>query len=474
MREYELIIDKALTKGLSPEPMPVNADFLYQCLGFRCGKARLEAHIPLTNPIPVTVDMFYNWPFPQFITGEKYNILVVRDSVTNQWDAVYLISADHLTVTHIFDIDELTFGKGTLMEIADFGEYLFMTNGVLMLIWDVALSAWLAVPASAIIPMMRAVCNFKGQAVGGNVVSAWHGCDETFYIWSKIGSMDFTPDEGNEAGYRRCPYGGEVYHTKRLGDHVIGYSSNGITLITPVTEPTTSFGFEEFSDIGPINQGAVGGNLIEHVFVGSDYNLWKIGIGVEVGGLKIAKTKPNILGYQYYMKQLAGEDIIVTYDPAEKNFYIGNSIKTFLLSSNGLTEVLQHPSAVWRSNRASYMLPETIDNRYPTITSEPVDMGYAGQKTISSIESDASVIDEPEAGVDYTNDNNLWGLASYKPVNNQGIATVIASGNAFRISLRFADIYNNTRISYIKARYKMTDLRGIRGVYAPPLRGQGA
>ena len=27
-------------------------------------------------------------------------------------------------------------------------------------------------------------------------------------------------------------------------------------------------------------------------------------------------------------------------------------------------------------------------------------------------------------------------------------------------------------IDYIKVRYKMTDLRGIRGVYAPPLRGQ--
>jgi len=120
MREYELIIDKALTRGLSPELMPVNAEFLSQCLGFRCGKARLESHVLLTDPIPATVDKYYNWPFPQFLVGDAFNILVIRDTV-NQQDSVYSVSADHLTITHIFDVDELTFGKGTLMEFADFG-----------------------------------------------------------------------------------------------------------------------------------------------------------------------------------------------------------------------------------------------------------------------------------------------------------------------------------------------------------------
>lgn len=465
MREYEWNIDKALTKGLSPEPVPINAEFLYQCLGFRCGKGRLEPHIPLTNPIPNTVDMFYNWPFPQMITGEKYNILVVRDSVINQWDTVYLVSADHNTITHIFDIDRLTFGTGTLMEVADFGEYIFMTNGVVMIIWDVALNAWSAVPVSAIIPMMRTVCNFKGQAVGGNIVSAWYDCDETFYVWSNIGYMNFTPADDNEAGYRRCPYGGIVRHTKRLGDYVVGYSSKGITMLHPEGEPATTFGFKEVCDIGIINQGAMNGYLARHIYVGEDYIV-----------REVTKEGVKELGYQFYMKQLAGEDIIVSYDPSKSDFYIGNSTKTFLLSIAGMTEVLQHPSAVWRSNNQSYMLPDTVDDILPVITSEPIDMGYAGQKTLATIESDAAVVDNAEAGADSTYNNNVWVLASYKPMNNQGIAAVAISGNAFRISMRFAEIYETTRISYIKTRFKMTDLRGMRGVYAPPtnFRGQGA
>lgn len=464
MREYEWNIDKALTRGLSPEPMPVNAEFLYQCLGFRCGKARLEPHVLLTNPIPVTVDMYYDWPFPQFLAGDAFNILVIRDTV-NQQDSVYSVSADHLTVTHIFDVDELTFGKGGLMEYADFGEYAIMVNGVVMIAWSPTLVAWVPLLAIATIPLMNTICNFKGQAVGGGITSAWHDCDETFYAWSKIGSMDFTPDENNEAGYRRCPYGGTVYHTRRLGDFVVGYSSKGITLMAAVSEPANTLGFSDISSVGLINQGAVNGNLDRHVYVGEDFIV-----------REVTKDGVKELGYQYYMEQLTGADIIVSYDQARNDYYIGNSIKTFLLSTNGMTEVLQHPSAVWRSLKISYMMPDTVDSRFPLITSEPIDMAYAGQKTIATVETDAMVVDGPEAGVDYTNDNSVWGLATYKPINNQGIVAIAASGNSFRVSVRFAEIYNNTRISYIKTRFKMTDLRGMRGVYAPPtsFRGQGA
>jgi hypothetical protein len=471
MREFELLIDQALKSGLAPELIPINSQFLYECKGFRCGKARLEPHIPLTNPLPAALSVYYSWPFPQFITGEKYNFLIIRDTV-NQEDAVYLVSADHLTVTYIFSVDELTFGKGNLMEVADFGEYVFMTDGVCMIFWNPVTLSWQNIVSSSTIPLMSTVCNFMGQAVGGGVLSTWHDCDETFYLWSQIGHFDFTPEEDNEAGYRRDPFGGEVYHVKRLEDNVIGYSSKGIIRIYPAKSPAATMGFEELHDVGLINRGAMNGNLREHLFVDSDYNVWKVGVGVDVGGISIAKVNPKMLGYQTQMKQLAGEDIIVTYDPARGDFYIGNSIKTFLLSPYGMTEVLQHPSAVWRSNKVSYMLPEAVDVTLPTICTEPFDMEYGGQKTVVSVESDASVVDGPEAAVDQTYDNKTWSAGSFKPINNQGIAAITAAGNAFKFRLQFSDIYATTRISYLKVRYKMTDLRGIRGVYAPGIRGQ--
>ena len=461
VREFELIIDEAIKKGLTPLSITQTGEqWLNECLGFRCGKGELELYEELDNDIPAAVDMHYNWPFPQFVAGERYNFMIVRDSLIAE-DIVYVVSDDQATVTQIFAVDALTFGTGTLMEVADFGEYAIMINGVVMVFWNVLGTAWNASVETATVPLMRTICNFKGQAVGGGVTTVWHDCDETFYIWSKIGNLDFTPGEGNEAGYRRCPYGGNVYHTRRLGDNIIGYSSKGITALQPVTEPVPSFGFIELLDVGLINQGAMNGNLSKQVFVGDDHIVREI-------------TSQGIkeLGYDYYMKRLSGEDIIVSYDPANRDFYIGNSTMTFLLSPYGMTEVPQHPSAVWRREKETFMIPKAIDSYEALIVSNTEDMGYGGEKTIFSMESDILVADDVQAAVDYYTSLDSYGMSDYVPLNNQGVASIIVSGNKFRFRLKFDPFYDNTRISYIKARYKMTDLRGIRGVYAPPPRGQ--
>lgn len=462
MREYELIIDEALINGLSPLDMvPINSQYLQECMGFRLGKAGLEKYELKENPLPSTTDLLYSWPFPQFITGEGYNFLIVRDSVVNHEDIVYYISDDHETVTHIFSVDQLTFGQGGLMEVADFGEYAFLTNGVIMIYWDTALSTWQEITSSTTIPMMKTVCNFNGQAVGGNIVDTWHDCDETYYVWSKIGDMDFTPDEWNTAGYRRDPHGGEVYHVRKLGDAVIGYSSKGITLIKPVSEPVVSFGFAEIDDIGLINKGAVACSEKVHVYVGEDYRI-----------KRLTNEGLEDLGYEHYISQLTNDDIIVNYDKKLKDFYISDGSKTFLLSPKGLTEIPQHPSALWRLNNETHMLPDTEDDYQMLITSQPFNMGFAGQKTIFSMETDLLVGDSPEVAVSYYNDITSYSTTPYVPLNNQNIASVIASGTHFAFNLRFEPTYDNTRLSYLKARYKMTDLRGIRGVYAPPPRGQ--
>ena len=461
MREYELLIDEALKKGLSPETMtPANSQYLYKALGFRLGKFGLEKYTELENPLGV-IDLHYSWPFPQMITGERYNILVVRDSFTDV-DTVYVISDDHSTITQIFEIDALTFGIGELIEVADFGEFVLLSNGLMNIYWDTITSSWQGTLAYTNVPMMSTICNFKGQLVGGNVTSAWHDCDETFYVWSKIGNINCTPDLQNIAGYRRCPYGGVVKNVRRLGDHAVGYSDKGVTLLSPVTNPVTTFAFNEMYDSGIINKGALAGNLQEHLFVDEDYNL-----------VKIVTNKPiEVLGYSNYIEQLSDEDIIVNFDKLSGDYFIGNSSKTFLLTSKGLTEIPQHPSTVWSRNKDSYMLPDLVDDFEPEIVTEHFNFEYSGQKTIATIESDATGCLGGSSAVDFKYDLNTWRYSGYKPVNNMGIASITKSGNLFRFRLKFTEIYESFRIGYLKIRYKMTDLRGIGGVQAPPPRGQ--
>jgi hypothetical protein len=55
-------------------------------------------------------------------------------------------------------------------------------------------------------------------------------------------------------------------------------------------------------------------------------------------------------------------------------------------------------------------------------------------------------------------------------LNDEGIAAVTAAGNEFAVMILFEGEYSlieKAPMRYIKVRYKMTDLRGIRGVYAP-------
>ena len=460
MREFELVID-GLKNGLSPlRKTPANTQILFECLGFRCGIGELEPYEELENPLPATIDLLYSWPFPQFLTGERYNFLLIRDDVTNMEDILYQVSDDHQTLTHIISIDQLTFGTGSLMELADFGEYAFLTNGVVMVYRDTTLNNWQKASSLTKIPMMKTVCNFKGQMIGGNIVSAWHSCNEQYYVWSKIGEADFTPDRKNQSGFRRDPYGGEVFHVRRLGDSVIGYSSKGIISMVPVGSPAATFAFIELLDIGLVNRGAINGNQFIQCFVGEDYILRRItSNGIEE------------LGYQNQMESLIGEDIIVNFDPSLKDFYIGNSSKTFLLTSKGLTEVPQHPSNVWRKNSQTYMLPDAIDDYQALIVTEQFNMEYSGQKTISTIESDLIADNNGEIAVDYSLDNKVFATTPFNPINDQGSGFISAVGNSLRFRLRFNPDLGAT-IGYIKVRYKMTDLRGIRGVYAPPLRGQ--
>lgn len=470
MREFELIIDEALKTGLTPEyTVPFNTQTLWDCYGYRCGKLGLEPYIDLENPLNEDdVDLHYDWPFPQYITGERYNFLIVRDPF-NMEDIVYLVSNDHQTITQIFAIDELTFGQGTLMEVADFGAYAFMTNGVIMIYWDSTLGDWREVVAHANIPMMRTICNFKGQAVGGNVVSDWPSaanpqCDEKYYIWSRIGEMDFTPTRRNEEGFRRDPYGGEVYHVRKLSNVVIGYSSEGIVKMEPVIEPAPTFKFVEMNDIGLLNRGAMNGDERLQIYVGEDRIL-----------RSVTENEVVELGYQSYMEELEDGDVIVTFEPSKRNFYISDGTITYMLSPYGMTRVPQHPSAVWRRDKESYMLPDTIDAGYEAeIITEVFNMGYQGQKTIFSLETDAAITVNALMAVDWADSLDVWGYGDYRPLNDKGIVSYIVAGSFFRFRLKKTSEWyvRAFRIGYMKVRYKMTDLRGLRGVYAPPPRGQ--
>ena len=121
MREYELIIDEALKKGMFPtRTIPINAEWLWDAYGFRLDRGELLGYVVSDDDDLVTlsgIDFHYNWPYPQFIVGESYNILIVRNILTEE-DLVYQVSDDYGTVVLIATVDEFTYGWGSLMAVS--------------------------------------------------------------------------------------------------------------------------------------------------------------------------------------------------------------------------------------------------------------------------------------------------------------------------------------------------------------------
>jgi hypothetical protein len=118
------------------------------------------------------------------------------------------------------------------------------------------------------------------------------------------------------------------------------------------------------------------------------------------------------------------------------------------------------------------MIPDIDDERDPYIITESIDFGFRGSKTIFVLELGITNYDQALVAIDWIMDKNNSGITTWNGENSQGIVNLIIAGTTFKVMMKLTGVTSDTIVSYIKLRYKMTDLRSIRGVYAPPPRGQ--
>lgn len=146
------------------------------------------------------------------------------------------------------------------------------------------------------------------------------------------------------------------------------------------------------------------------------------------------------------------------------------------MSPFGMSEIPNSMSAVWFDDEL-YGLPGSNDplTHLPLAVSDIVDFGYRGQKTIFSVEAGTSDTEGAEFAVDWRMKvKEAFQRTNFVPLNDLGIAAIMIAGVEFRVCVRFDSFSAYTSsLDYVKIRWKMTDLRGLRGVYAAPPRGQG-
>lgn len=465
MNEFELIIDDAYKAGLRRyEKSPVNFEALVECFNAKPGEVGLEPYEPFTA-LPIETPDDYDgvdqpWPFPQLISSERYAFIVYRDT-GDQKETMYLINSDW-SLTQIAEFTILDYGSfGGYWEIADFGTFVLLMNGVAMVYYDTLTSAWKYGSISnddpySEVPVAKTLCNFRGQVVAGNFTDMpagdwWGGFGTEFVGWSRIGEVSFNQDLRNEAGYRPTLQG-DVVRVVPMRDLVVVYSEKGVGVIEPVTAPAATFGYIE---ILPINVSAAGGGLDRQILIDDAGNMWSFSSGKKI----------EELGYKEFMSQLT--DPIVVHHPDREEIYISDDEKCYVLTRYGLGECHQLVKSIGKVNGSIYAtFDDTEDVEYRTKTHH-FDMGLRGQKTTFVLEH--GLVSEYLSMADVEWRHNIstdFSSSGLKPLNFQGVSSNRIAGVEFRVLTKSAN-YLGVQQGYTKVRWKMTDLRSLRGVYRP-------
>lgn len=469
MNEYEHTL-KDFHSGLrTTSKLPIGTDTLVECYNARAGEHELEPYLPVVE-VPIALPAEYvgidvPWPFPQIVGCRDYAFVIYRN-LDDEWDDIYLINPDW-SLTHLANINFLHYGTITRRyEAIDFGTFVALTNGVCYFWYDTTVNLWRHGNYShgttlTGVPVPTSWCAYRGQIVAGGFVSTdvtdwWDGFGINAVGWSNIGEASFLYDLRNVAGHRPLPWPGQVRHVLPLHKGVVVYSTGGVGVLIPAREPVVTYQWEPLSDLGVLDDayGSVaGGDLSSHLFITKDGKLNQI----------TADFKIKTLDYWEFISELSHP--VINKDP-NGDFYISDAETCYLLTDYGMSTCHQRVKSIAEISKVVYAtLDDNLDHEF-RVKHHEIDFEMRGQKTIFTLEHGLTAkacYSDVEWKTDKVRDFKSSG---WKLINSQGISVNKIAGTEFRLALR-ALSYEDVKHSYVKIRWKMTDMRSIRGVYVP-------
>lgn len=440
MKEFELQY-KDLGVGLRRESRTVrNRAGLVSCYNLVPRETSLEPYSPISCPFSATV----TWPFPQIFTLSKYNLYVLNGSL-------YSFDED-------FNLTLLLIGPGWDAEpwhVADFGTYVIMSNTKGVMYYDVTAGLWKrSFSPTSTYPSMSSVCNFNGQLIGCGVTSSWYDCDSNSVVWSDIGSLDLTLDQMNLSGYQHMPVKGNALCVKPLGKGVVIYGDTYVYYMYPAMQ---TFGFMQLAGYGIANRNAVAGNVHQHAFVDS------------TGKVRFINAELAIkeLGFQEFLYPLLEETLIASFNEAENEYHFCTDAVNYILTEEGkLASHLQSITSIGSTADGPICMAQDLSDESGFFITDSLDFALRGQKTIQALEFGLNSDQDCQAAVMWKNNyQGSFTQSPYRPLNHEGVAHVFAAGSDIRAKFYTPD-YSYTFVDSLRIKYKVTDKRFVRGIYA--------
>jgi hypothetical protein len=207
-------------------------------------------------------------------------------------------------------------------------------------------------------------------------------------MWSKIGHLDFTIDESNLAGERPPDWKGYVYAILKLGDKVVVYGQNGVSVLKA---SGVHYGMETIYRLGVKNKGAVTGTELMHFFIDVLGQLWIL------SGEGLIR-----LDYSEFLYSMSSP--VISYDAEKELLYICDGTDGYIYSvrSKSFGEGPVNVTGIGAQGGTLYVVSDgVIDTPKFDICTDIYDFGTRKFKTIQSIEVGSDLTEHLRASVDY-------------------------------------------------------------------------
>lgn len=501
MREFESRIVDPLANGLRPSPrLGVNSPYLTDCINL---KPTIEGLVSCENvQVPFSPAPTVSFPFPQLFKGKGVTLLADKTNI-------YIVDESDWTKEKISLTGTIT--QGGMWHFVDMFDYWILLNGTTSVyksgihMLDGSAPKMIATDS----PTIQTGCYLNGRTVMGgfgsdfwadpqwqHMIEEWQeslspsvviepSLGQNFVLWSSIGGGDvmwvFDPNlalsgigleddptatgprifeslKRNEMGFMPMPWQGTVRVVKPLGNAVMVYGDDGISAIIQTSEPIPTFGQKHLLDFGVAGRGAVGGTNREHVFVDEAGYLWRIGVDLV----------PKRLNYHEFVQSMTIADIVISHDQGENEYYICDGSSNYILTSKGLGKTGQSVTSIVSTDGAMLGISRTSREARAWATIETIDFNLRSIKTLATVEVglESSADCEVIVACKYAVGGDFTTLPAVA-VNPEGTAYIGASGIEFRVTVR-ASSFSNTepKISYLNLRWKLSDKRLVRGIYA--------
>lgn len=504
MQTYNYTIQAAQQNGLAPRSeMKPNSPYLETSQNLK-GDPHGGSVSPEAIVYPITgADV--SWPFPQIFRGEKTTVL--------------------LGSTLGYSINEATWGKtafaanpcttGLSWQFASFQDTWFATNGATLLYSTVRADH---VPAKYTALTVRCMAAFQDRlfiaGLGGAHLSsaawlalfaAWRKTrpDEqivhedmaltgNWVVWCQRGGGEHTwpfasflmmlgLDSGEaydpaddltgyfvdciergEIGMTPMHWPGNILAMKPLGEYgLVLYGENGISQLAP---EKTGWGYSEqkLHDFGILSRNAIGGDDREHVFLDSDRQIWFWQLGE---GLKLLERS------QYFPAGGGSPEVLISFDPKRKEYWICNGTWSYLLTRGGLFGPMDYkPTSLIQAADGQLVGPATgLAGPFTCILrSVPLDLNERGFKHVPQIAVSMRGLTATLGWVEYAHSNR----DSYKsgrvvPLNYNGVGYPKTSFVDGKICVQGTST-GSAQVHRVEVSWQAEDRRYSRGTRALP------